>query len=91
MSAAITSIPGAIFAGSFDGSFMAYDDTTGEILWKFLTNRSFETISGETANGGSIEGDGPVIIDGTVLINSGYSFGTRMQGNVLLAFTADGN
>ncbi len=91
MSAAITSIPGVIFAGSYDGSFMAYDDSTGAILWKFLTNRSFETISGATASGGSIEGDGPVIIDGTVLINSGYSFGTRMQGNVLLAFSADGN
>ena len=91
LSAAITSIPGAIFAGSYDGSFMAYDNSTGKILWKFLTNRSFETISGETARGGSIEGDGPVVVDGTVLINSGYSFGTRMQGNVLLAFSPEGS
>jgi polyvinyl alcohol dehydrogenase (cytochrome) len=28
--------------------------------------------------------------DGYVLVNSGYLFGGRMPGNVLLAFTVDG-
>ena len=38
------------------------------------------------ARGGSIDGPGPVIANGRVIVNSGYgSFGQR-PGNVLLAF-----
>jgi polyvinyl alcohol dehydrogenase (cytochrome) len=86
LSAAVTAIPGAVFAGAFDGHLRAYDADNGEVLWDFDTNRSFETVSGDTAHGGSIEADGPVIVDGHVLVNSGYLFGDRMPGNVLLVF-----
>ena len=86
LSAAVTAIPGAVFAGAFDGHLRAYHADTGEILWDFNTNQSFETVSGEIAHGGSIEADGPVVFDGHVLVNSGYLFGDRMAGNVLLAF-----
>jgi polyvinyl alcohol dehydrogenase (cytochrome) len=86
LSAAVTAIPGAVFAGAFDGHLRAYHADTGEILWDFNTNQSFETVSGEVAHGGSIEADGPVVFDGHVLVNSGYLFGDRMAGNVLLAF-----
>jgi len=86
LSAAVTAIPGVVFAGAFDGHLRAYDGATGEVLWDFDTNRAFETVSGDTAHGGSIEADGPVIVDGHVLVNSGYLFGDRMPGNVLLAF-----
>ncbi len=90
LSAAVTAIPGVVFAGAFDGHLRAYDSGNGSILWDFNTAREFKTLSGETARGGSIESDGPVISDGYVLLNSGYLFGSRMGGNVLLAFTVDG-
>jgi polyvinyl alcohol dehydrogenase (cytochrome) len=89
LSAAVTATPEVIFAGAFDGHLRAYDAGSGEILWDYDTNRSFDTVSGEDAHGGSIESDGPVVVGGHVLVNSGYLFGDRMAGNVLLAFTAD--
>ena len=91
LSAAITAIPGVVFAGAFDGHLRAYDSLTGAIIWDFNTAREFKTLSGEIASGGSIESDGPVIGNGHVLVNSGYLFGGRMAGNVLLAFSVDGN
>jgi hypothetical protein len=30
------------------------------------------------------------VVDGTVLVNSGYLFGGRIAGNVLLAFSVEG-
>jgi polyvinyl alcohol dehydrogenase (cytochrome) len=90
LSASVNAIPGVVFAGGFDGRLRAYDSLTGEIIWDFNTAREFETLSGEMARGGSIESDGPAIAHGHVLINSGYLFGGRMGGNVLLAFTVDG-
>ena len=89
MSAAISDIPGAVFAGAFDGHLRAYDSQTGAILWDFNTAKEFETVSGDITKGGSIESDGPVVANGHVLINSGYLYGGRMGGNVLLAFTVD--
>jgi polyvinyl alcohol dehydrogenase (cytochrome) len=90
LSAAITATPGVVFAGAFDGHLRAYDSLTGTIIWDFNTAREFKTLSGEIASGGSIESDGPVIGNGHVLVNSGYLFGGRMGGNVLLAFSVDG-
>lgn len=87
LSAAVTAIKDVVFAGAFDGHLRAYDSVTGKIIWDFDTNKEFETVNGEIANGGSIESDGPVIIDGHVLVNSGYLFGSRMPGNVLLVFS----
>ncbi len=89
LSAAVTATPEVVFAGAFDGHLRAYDADTGEVLWDYDTNRSFTTISGEVAHGGSIESDGPIVVGGHVLVNSGYLFGDRMAGNVLLAFSAD--
>jgi polyvinyl alcohol dehydrogenase (cytochrome) len=86
LSAPPTVMEGAVFAGSFDGHLRAYDTKNGKILWDFDTAREFETINGIKAHGGSIEAAGPVIADGLVLVNSGYLFGGRMGGNVLLAF-----
>ena len=41
----------------------------------------------EVARGGSIESAGPVVVDGALLVNSGYLFGGRLPGNVLLKFS----
>jgi len=91
LSAAITSIPGVVFAGAYDGFIRAFGQDKGEVIWEYQTNRSFDTISGIKAHGGAIEADGPVVIDGVLLVNSGYSFGSRLPGNVLLAFSVEGN
>ncbi len=85
-SAAVTAMPGVVFAGAFDGHLRAYRAADGELLWDFDTNRPFVTVSGEEGHGGSIEADGPVVADGHVLVNSGYLFGDRMAGNLLFAF-----
>ena len=88
-SAAPTLIDGAVFAGSLDGHARAYDASTGEILWEFDTNRSFETINGVAGHGGAIDGPGPVVADGMVFFNSGYGLFEQMPGNVLLAFSVN--
>ena len=87
MSAAISSTDQLVFAGSLDGNLNVYDSVSGEILWSFDTFGDFESVSGDTALGGSIESDGPVLYKGHVLINSGYQFGARMPGNALMVFT----
>ncbi len=85
-SAAVTAMPGVVFAGAFDGHLRAYAAANGQLLWDFDTNREFITLSGEPGHGGAIEADGPVVVDGHVLVNSGYLFGGRMPGNLLFAF-----
>ncbi len=86
LSAPITAIPGVVFAGALDGFLRAYDAATGKVIWEYSTDREFATLGGIKGRGGSIEGAGPVVFHGTVLVNSGYLFGGRMAGNVLLAF-----
>ena len=87
ISAAITAIPGAVFAGHMDGRLRAYAAKTGDVLWDFNSNREFKTVSGETAHGGSFGGGaGPIVADGKVYINSGYGIYFHMPGNVLLVF-----
>ena len=87
--AAVTAIPGAVFSGAYDGLFRAYDAADGSVLWEFDTNGDYDTVNGVTGKGGSINGPGPVVVDGMVYVNSGYAaFGGR-PGNVLLAFGVD--
>jgi polyvinyl alcohol dehydrogenase (cytochrome) len=86
ISAAITAVPGAVIAGHMDGRVRVYGADDGKLLWEFDTRREFDTVSGETANGGSISGGGPAVADGMVYINSGYGIYMHMPGNVLLAF-----
>jgi polyvinyl alcohol dehydrogenase (cytochrome) len=91
LSAAVTAIPGVVFAGGFDGMLKAYDAGSGDVLWSFNTNDDFPAIAGGVARGGSIESDGPVVYDGHLLVNSGYLFGGRMAGNALLVFSVGGD
>jgi polyvinyl alcohol dehydrogenase (cytochrome) len=83
-------IPSVLFAGSLDGHLRAYDTRDGSVLWDFNTQREFPTADGVRARGGSINGSGPIIADGMVFANSGYSRLPVMPGNVLLAFSIDG-
>lgn len=90
ISAAITAIPGVVFAARRDGGFEAFDTRTGEVLWSFDTARAFTALNGEQARGSSIAGGGPLIVDGMVYLNSGYGIYGSDAGNVLLAFSVDG-
>jgi polyvinyl alcohol dehydrogenase (cytochrome) len=86
-SAAISVMPGAVFAGTTTGMLRAHSTADGHVLWEFNTAREFDTINGVPGHGGSINGPGPVIAGGMVFTNSGYSYlGTGLGGNVLLAF-----
>jgi polyvinyl alcohol dehydrogenase (cytochrome) len=88
LSAAATSIPGAVFGGAMDGHLRAYDSATGEVIWDYDTARDYETLSGAAGFGGSLGGAaGPVFKDGMMYVNSGYGIYFHMPGNVLLAFT----
>jgi polyvinyl alcohol dehydrogenase (cytochrome) len=86
ISAAVTAIPGVVFAGHMDGRFRAYDGATGAVLKEFDTTQEYHTVSGATAHGGSFGGAGAAVRDGYVVVNSGYGIYFHMPGNVLLAF-----
>ena len=87
--AAVTAIPGVVFSGAYDGLFRAYGANDGSVLWEFDTNGDYDAVNGVPARGGSINGPGPVVVDGMVYVNSGYAaFGGR-PGNALLAFGVD--
>jgi polyvinyl alcohol dehydrogenase (cytochrome) len=89
-SAAVTTIPGAAFSGSVDGHMRAYATKDGAIIWDFDTMRTYDTVDGVEARGGSLNGPGPAIAGGIVFFNSGYSSPGGIPGNVLLAFSVDG-
>ena len=86
-SAAVTTIPGAVFSGGWDGVVRAFSSEDGKLLWQFDTIREFETINRVSAKGGSMGGPGPTIADGKLFVSSGYiGVQNGLPGNVLLAF-----
>ncbi len=85
-SAALSVIPGVVFSGSADGGVRAYSTKDGTILWEFDTNRSFETVNKVKANGGSMDGAGPIVVDGMLYVTAGNGGLVGRPGNVLLAF-----
>lgn len=88
--AAVTAIPGVIFAGTMDGRLRAISTRDGTILWEYDTARDYQTVNGVKANGGSMSNGGAAVVNGMVFINSGYSHhGGIIPGNVLLAFSAE--
>ena len=87
---ATTVIPGVVFSGGLDGHLRAYDTKDGRIIWDVDTARPFQTVNGVEAKGGSLDGSGAVVVDGTVYVNSGYLFVGHTPGNVLLAFSPEG-
>jgi polyvinyl alcohol dehydrogenase (cytochrome) len=88
--AAVSSIPGAVFSGSLDGHFRAYDSSSGKVLLDVNTINEYDTVNDVPARGGSINGPGASIAGGMVFVNSGYSTIGFMPGNVLLAFSVEG-
>ena len=91
ISAAITAIPGVVFAGHLDGRLRAYDSKSGALLWQYATTQQVATTSGEQAAGGSIGGPGPLVHDGMLYVNSGYGLYYHSPGGVLFAFRVRGD
>jgi len=99
ISAAISVMPGAVFAGSLDGMLRAYSTQDGSELWAYDTKPNFKTVNNMDRNGGSINATGPVMANGMLFINSGYGGAMNIggegtvkgqDGNGLLAFSIDG-
>jgi len=88
-SAAVTAIPGMVFSGALDGHLRAYSAKDGNIAWDFDTVREFKTVNRVPAKGGSIDGPGPAVAGGILVVNSGYAYFNGIPGNVLLAFGVD--
>jgi len=90
LEAAVTVIPGVVFAGGWDGVLHALSTADGHEIWNFDTARQFTAVNGVDAKGGSLGAPGPVVAAGMLLVGSGYvGTGNGMPGNVLLAFSAD--
>jgi len=83
---AVTAIQGAVFSGSMDGHIRAFSTADGTLLWDFDTEKSYATVNGVPAMGGSLDGAGPVLVGGMLFVNSGYPRFGGTPGNVLLAF-----
>jgi polyvinyl alcohol dehydrogenase (cytochrome) len=88
-SAAVTAIPGVVFAGSLDGHIRGYSSEEGKVIWEFDTARASTTVNGVKAGGGGVDGPGPVVAGGMLYVGSGYARTGGMGGNVLLAFAPE--
>lgn len=84
--AAVTAIAGVVFSGGYDGGLRAYSTEDGSLLWQVDTNREYATVNGVKGSGATLDGAGPVIVDGMLYVNSGYNGIVGRAGNVLLAF-----
>jgi polyvinyl alcohol dehydrogenase (cytochrome) len=89
-SAAVTAIPGVVFSGSVDGHLRAYATQNGEVIWDMNSAQEYEAANGGTARGGSMDAAGPAVVNGMLFVNSGYGQWGGMPGNVLLAFSVNG-
>lgn len=86
ISAPATAIPGAVFAGHLDGFVRAYRQQDGALLWEYDTRPQIEGVNGVMGHGGGMSGAGPAIVDGHVVINSGYGLYYHEPGNLLMVF-----
>lgn len=84
--AAVTLIPGIVFSGSQSGVMRAFAADSGSVVWQYDSARDYQTVNGARGFGGSIDQAGPVVVDGMVYFNSGYSKWGALPGNVVLAF-----
>ena len=90
ISAAVVSTDDLVFAGGLDGILRAFDADTGNALWTTNTWQSFGMANGIEAQGGAIEADGPIVVNGQVYVTSGYDKWNEAPGNVLLVYSLNG-
>jgi polyvinyl alcohol dehydrogenase (cytochrome) len=85
--AAVSTIPGVLFSGGWDGVLRALATNDGKILWSFDMLREFDTVNKVPAKGGSMGASGPTITGGMLFAGAGYpGVQNGRNGNVLLAF-----
>jgi polyvinyl alcohol dehydrogenase (cytochrome) len=84
--AAVSLIPGVLFAGGSDGVLSAIATTDGRELWSFGTDRGFDAVDQVATHGGSISAPGAVVVDGMLFVGSGYGVLGGIPGNALIAF-----
>jgi polyvinyl alcohol dehydrogenase (cytochrome) len=89
-SQAATAIPGVVFSGSEDGHLRAYASSDGRVVWDVDTAKTYMTVNGIAAVGGSLDNGGATLAGGMLFVNSGYGRIVGEPGNVLLAFSIDG-
>ncbi len=86
---ALSTIPGIVFSGGWDGVLRVLSTDNGRVLWEHNTVQDYKTVNGVPAKGGSMVSAGPTVAGGMVFAASGYpglGAGTGLPGNVLLAF-----
>jgi polyvinyl alcohol dehydrogenase (cytochrome) len=82
----VTAAPDFVLSGSVDGHIRAYATSNGDVVWDFDTARTFPSVNGIRANGGSLDAAGPTIAGGMIFVGSGYGLYGGQAGNVLIAF-----
>ncbi len=90
LSGAPTVIGDHVVAGGLDGRLYILDKRTGDLVWRYDTARTFETLNGVDANGAAIDNASIVAANGYLFVNSGYGLFGAGAGNVMLAFRARG-
>lgn len=88
--AAVSAIEGVAFSGSADGHLRAYAAADGKVLWDFDSVGTYQAVNGIVGRGGSMDGPGPAIAGGMLIVNSGYIGNGEIPGNVLLGISVDG-
>ena len=88
-SAAVSSTIDMVIAGSMNGNIEIFSSNDGSEIWSYETAKTFETINNVSANGGSIDSDGPVVAGEHLITTSGYDIYGQITGNVLLVFTLE--
>jgi polyvinyl alcohol dehydrogenase (cytochrome) len=74
-----------------DGHIRAFATADGRLLWDFDTQKTYSTVNGAAARGGSLDGAGPLVAGGMLFVSSGYPRFGGAPGNVLLAFGVNGD
>jgi polyvinyl alcohol dehydrogenase (cytochrome) len=87
MSSAPLLVDDAVVTGTPQGMLRIFDNATGEVLFEYMTNRTYEnTVSGVPGQGGALDSAPYVAGDGTLFVQSGYARFGEPPGNVLIAF-----
>lgn len=91
ISAAVTAIPGVLFAGHLDGFIRAYAKADGRVLWEYDTKQAVTAVNGLMAKGGGMSGPGATVANGHVFVNSGYGYSLHEGGNMFAVFAVPDN
>jgi outer membrane protein assembly factor BamB len=87
MSPAPLLVDDAVVTGTPQGMLRIFDNETGEVLFEYMTNRTYEkTVSGVPGQGGGLDSAPYIAGDGTLFVQSGYARFGEPPGNVLIAF-----